>query len=141
MYSFVYYINTIGLYWRGKSGEWRERRVTCQQLIGNIEHVKKYRNFKREMLRFFSGLEILVKHRRKYLIVKHHQGILPCQITGVKRIIFCFLQMHSLFCHRYPILCVKPLFLRCYFCRNIYDSSFSNIPEGELNKLKNLSIM
>ena len=23
--------------------EWRERRVTCQQQIGNIKHVKKYR--------------------------------------------------------------------------------------------------
>ena len=54
---------------------------------------------------------------------------------------FCFLQIHSLFCHWYSILCVKQLFLRCSFCRNIYDSSFSNIPEGELNKLKNLSIM
>ena len=42
--------------------EWRERRVTCQQLIGDIKH--KCRNI--VLLRLFSGLEILVKHRSLY---------------------------------------------------------------------------
>ena len=46
--------------------EFRERRVTCQQLTGDIKHVKKYRIFSRVLLRLFSEPEILVQHRGLY---------------------------------------------------------------------------
>ena len=40
--------------------EWRERRVTCQQLNGDIKHVKNYLISSGVFLRLFSRLEILV---------------------------------------------------------------------------------
>ena len=50
-----------------ESGEdlikWRERRVMRQQLIGDITYAQNVRIFSRVLLRLFSGLEILVKHR------------------------------------------------------------------------------
>lgn len=39
--------------------EWRERRVTCQQLIGDIKETS--RNFSRALVRLFSGLKMLEK--------------------------------------------------------------------------------
>ena len=53
-----------------ESGEdlikWRERRVMSQQLIGDITYAQNVRIFSRVLLRLFSGLEILVKHRSFY---------------------------------------------------------------------------
>ena len=52
--------------------EWCERRVTCQQRIGGIKHVKKYRIFSSVSLQLFSGLEFRVEHRSlydKYILV------------------------------------------------------------------------
>ena len=41
--------------------EWRERQVTCQQLIGDMKHMwKKYRIFSNVLLLLFSELEIFV---------------------------------------------------------------------------------
>ena len=53
-----------------ESGEdlikWRERRVMRQQLIGDITYAQNVRIFSRVLLRLFSELEILVKHRSFY---------------------------------------------------------------------------
>ena len=46
--------------------EFRERRVTFQQLTGDIKHMKKYRIFPRVLLRLFSEPEILVQDRGLY---------------------------------------------------------------------------
>ena len=44
-----------------KLTKWRERRVTCQQLIGHVKYTRKeHYFFSRVSLRLLSGLEILV---------------------------------------------------------------------------------
>ena len=58
--------------------EWRQRRVTCHELIGYINTRKKIRYFFTRVLRLFSGPEIPVYHRS--LFDKYHYH-LTCEIS------------------------------------------------------------
>ena len=52
---------------RTRCHSWRQiERVTCQQLIGDLKHVKNYRNFSHVKIRFFSVVEIPIKHSSLY---------------------------------------------------------------------------
>ena len=51
--------------------EWHKRRVTCQRVTCK----KNYRNFTRLLLRLFSGLEIITKHRTSYTRSLHQTTV------------------------------------------------------------------
>ena len=44
----------------------RKKQLMCQQLIGDIKHVKKYGNFTSVLLWLFLGLDILAQHSSLY---------------------------------------------------------------------------
>ena len=96
--------------------EWRERRVTCQQLIGDIKHTwKKYRIFSRVLLRYFSGLEILVWHRSLYDKSMLHVYSVRLVTYGRKFITTNWSQLKVIHGIEYRVMGLK--FLVCHTCQ------------------------